>query len=408
MCCVVIVGAGHAGFQAAAALRQEGFEGRIVLIGDESPLPYQRPPLSKAYLLGKIGADTLCFRPETYFADQRIELVRGRAEAIARREQRVRLGSGAAIAYDHLVLALGARNRSLAVPGSNLDGVAGLRSLADADALGTRLKHARRVAVIGAGFIGLEFAAAARALGAEVEVIELGDRPMARGLSHEMSRFFAQALAADGIRCRFREAVAAIHGGSGGVCGLQTLSGERLAADLVLVGIDVVPNVELAAAAGLAIENGILTDAALLTSDPAISAIGDCAAFPSPWTGRLARLESVQNATDHARTVAARLRGKPARYEAVPWFWTEQGALKLQMAGLAEGSDGTVTIGRVEERAFSVLCFRGERLVAVDSLNRPADHMVARRLLARSAALPSPAEAAADGFDLRSWAAAHK
>jgi 3-phenylpropionate/trans-cinnamate dioxygenase ferredoxin reductase subunit len=214
---VVIVGAGHAGFQTAASLRQEGFEGRINLIGDEPGLPYQRPPLSKTYLLGKIGPDALWFRSENYFAEHRIELVHDRAEAIERRDRRVRLASGATVTYDHLVLAVGARNRCLAAPGIDLDGVFGLRTVADADTLGVRIKHARHVAVVGAGFIGLEFAAAARALGAEVDVIELTDRPMARGLSREMSRFFAQALTADGIRLRLQDATVCIHGNDGRV-----------------------------------------------------------------------------------------------------------------------------------------------------------------------------------------------
>lgn len=400
---VVILGAGHAGFQTAASLRQEGFDGRIMLIGDEPGLPYQRPPLSKAYLQGKIGRDALCFRPEKFFAEQRIELLCDRAAAIDRRIRRVRLGSGALVAYDHLVLAVGARNRPLPVPGAALDGVFMLRSLADADALGARLREVRHVVVVGGGFIGLEFAAVASALGADVQVIELANRPVARAVSVEMAQFFAQAHARRGVTLHFERGLARIHGARDSVIGVETTDGTRLPAELVVIGIGVLPNVELAAEAGLELENGVKVGHDLLTADLAISAIGDCASFPDPLTGDTIRLESVQNATDHARTVAARLVGHAVRYAAVPWFWTEQADLELQMAGLVSGYDGAVTVGSPEQGSFSVLCFRKERLVAVESVNRPMDHMAARRLLARGARLPSPADAAIPDFELKAW-----
>ena len=405
---VVIVGGGQAGFQTAASLRQEGFDGRITLVGDEPGLPYQRPPLSKAYLLGKIGADALRLRPEKYFADHRIELVQDRATAIDRTNRRVTLGSGASVAYDHLVLAVGAHNRALPVPGADLDGVFGLRSLADADALAGRLREARDVVVVGAGFIGLEFAAVANAIGASVHVLELAERPMARAVSVEMSRLFAQAHEAWGVKLDFRQGLARIHGTRGKVAGVETTDGRRLPAELVVFGIGVLPNLELASEAGLAIENGIRVGSDLLTSDPAISAIGDCASFPSLHTGEAIRLESVQNATDQARTVAARIVGKAAPYTAVPWFWTDQADLKLQMAGLLSGYDAAVTIGSAEARSMSVLCFRAGRLVAVESVNRASDYMAARRVLARPAPALSPEEASADGFDLKAWEAATK
>jgi len=399
---VVIAGAGQAGFQAATSLRLEGFDGTIALVGDEPGLPYQRPPLSKAYLLGKIDAAALRFRPEKFFAEHAIELVNGQIAAIDRTNRRVTVADGTAIGYDHLVLAVGAHNRTLPVPGADLDGVFGLRTLADADALRERLKDARDVIVVGAGFIGLEFAAVAHALGAAVHVLELADRPMARALSTEMSRFFAKAHERWGVRLDFSQGLARIEGSGGRVTGVETTDGRRLAADVVVFGIGVLPNVQLAAEAGLDIENGIKVDPYLSTSDPAISAIGDCAAFPSPHTTERIRLESVQNATDQARTVAARLAAKAAPYTAVPWFWTEQGDLKLQMVGLVAGYDAAVTIGDREANAFSVLCFRRGQLIGVESVNRPVDHVVARRLLAGSPTL-SPREAAAPGFDLRAW-----
>jgi 3-phenylpropionate/trans-cinnamate dioxygenase ferredoxin reductase component len=405
---VVIVGAGQAGFQAAASLRQEGYEGRIVLVGDEPGVPYQRPPLSKAYLMGKINLEAMCFRPEKFFTDHRIELVHGRVDAIDRTNRRVTLDPGTAINYDHLVLAVGAHNRVLPVPGADLDGVFGLRTLADADGLRARLKQAQNVVVVGAGFIGLEFAAVARALGANVHVLELADRPMARAISSEMSRVFVEAHGRWGVNLDFRQGLTRINRADGKVASVETTDGRELPADLVVFGIGVLPNVALAAEAGLHIENGIKVDPYLVTSDPAISAIGDCAVFPSPHAGDPIRLESVQNATDQARTVAARLVNKAAHYTAVPWFWTEQGDLKLQIVGLISGYDSTVILGNQQERALSILCFRNGHLVCVESVNRPVDHMTARRLLARGALTLSPHEAAAEGFDLKVWEAASK
>jgi NADPH-dependent 2,4-dienoyl-CoA reductase/sulfur reductase-like enzyme len=402
---VVIVGGGQAGFQTALSLRQEGFAGEVVLIGDVPSLPYQRPPLSKAYLLGKIGVDALRFRPEKFFTDHRIELRHDVVAAIDRTNRCVTLGSGTSVPYDHLVLAVGAHNRTLPGPGVELDGVLGLRTLADADALRARLKEAKNVVVVGAGFIGLEFAAVANALGANVNVLELADRAMARAVTPEMSYLFADAHRSWGVHLEFRQGLSGIEGSKGKVAGVKTTDGGRLPADLLVFGVGVLPNVQLAAEAGLDVENGIRTDAHLVTSDPAISAIGDCAQFPSLEAGGTVRLESVQNATDQARTVAARLARKPAHpYAAFPWFWTDQGDLKLQMVGLVGGCDETVVLGSAKSRSLSVLCFRHKHLIAVESVNRPADHMAARRLFTRTPTL-SPHEAAAPGFDLKTYEA---
>jgi len=402
---VVIVGAGQAGFQTALSLRQEGFSGKVVLIGDEPSLPYQRPPLSKAYLFGKVGLDALRFRQEKFYGDHRIEVRHDLVAAIDRTNRSVILGSGTSVPYDHLVLAVGAHNRALPVPGAELDGVLGLRTLADADALRARLKEAKNVVVVGAGFIGLEFAAVANTLGANVHVLELADRAMARAVTSEMSNLFADAHRSWGVHLEFRQGLSSIEGSQGKVAAVKTTHGGRLPADLVVFGVGVLPNVQLAAEAGLDVENGIRVDAHLVTSDPAISAIGDCAQFPSLEAGGTVRLESVQNATDQARTVAARLAGKPARpYAAVPWFWTDQGDLKLQMVGLVQGCDETVVLGSAETRSLSVLCFRHKHLIAVESVNRAADHVAARRLLARTSTL-SPQEAAALRFDLKTYEA---
>lgn len=399
---VVIAGAGQAGLQTAASLRQEGYQGAITLVGDEPGLPYQRPPLSKAYLLGKIELANMHFRKASFFEEQRVTLLHDAVTAIDRTNRRVTLASGGALTYDHLVLALGAHNRMLPVPGAELDGVFGVKTLVDADALAPRLKEAKNAVVVGAGFIGLEFAAVASALGVNVHVLELGERPMARAVSRPMSAAFSAAHQSWGVHLDFHQGLTRIDGDNGKVCAVQTSDGRVLPADLVVFGIGVIPNTRLAEEAGLDVDNGIKVDTQLLTRDPAISAIGDVASFPSHFVERHLRLESVQNAMDQARTVAARLMGKNAPYTALPWFWTDQRDLKLQIVGLGDGHDETVVLRGEVENQMAVLCFRRRQLVAVETLNRPADHMVARKLLARPCRLTS-AEAAAQGFELKAY-----
>jgi len=402
---VVIVGAGQGGLQAAVSLRQEGYQGDITLIGDEAGLPYQRPPLSKAYLSGKLGRDGLSLRPAKFFTDQNINLVHGQATAIDRRNRRVELAADQAYNYDHLILATGAHNRNLPVPGAELKGVFGLRTVEDADALAGKLANASDVVVVGAGFIGLEFAAVANAQGLSVHVVDIADRPMARAVTPQMAAFFREQHEKRGIRFDFQQGLKRIIGDAGRCTSVETTDGRVLPADLVVFGIGVLPNTQLAAEAGLDIQNGIRTDSYLLTSDPAVSAIGDGCSFPSQHAGGQIRLESVQNAVDQARNVAARLVGKPAPYATTPWFWTDQSDLKLQIVGLLNDFDTTVTVGSPEDCQFSVLCFRKDQLIAVESVNRMADHMAARRILARQSSL-SPREASQPDFSLKSWEAA--
>jgi 3-phenylpropionate/trans-cinnamate dioxygenase ferredoxin reductase subunit len=401
---VAIIGAGQAGFQAAASLRDSGFAGRVILIGDEPVLPYQRPPLSKSYLAGQSGADDLWLRPTEFYAKHQIDLVCGDAvTAIDRGQRRLHLASGIEFSWDHLVIATGAGCRPLAVPGAELDGVLTLRTLADADALRQRLEEAREVVVVGAGFIGLEFASVALARGSLVHIIEVTRQPMGRVVSEPVSRFFTEAHIGWGADVALGTGVVRILGSGGRVTGVETTDGRHIPADLVLICVGVIPNAQLAGDAGLAVDDGIVVDEYLVTSDPAISAIGDCANFPTPFAPGRVRLESVQNAVDQGRGVADRLAGRPSPYQKVPWFWSDQGDLKLQIAGITIGHETSVLRGDPANRSFSVFCFRGKQLIGVESVNRTADHVVARRLLAGDPLL-SPEQAADQGYDLRAHA----
>ena len=397
---VIIAGAGHAGFQLAASLRQNGFSERIALVNDEGHLPYQRPPLSKAYLKGTGGPDTLMFRPEKFYHDQKVDLITDRVTSIDRGARKLALASGASLDYGHLVLATGARNRLLDIPNANLDGVRYLRALDDSEALRHRIASSQHVIVIGAGFIGLEFAATARAKGLEVDVVELGARVMARAVTAEISEFSQSRHAAAGIRIHFGVQVTSIESDGGRVTGVSLSDGRHLPADLVVVGVGVLPNVELAAQAGLPVAAGIIVDDHLSTADPNISAIGDCALYASPRFGGSLRLESVQNATDHARCVAARLTGDAKPYDGLPWFWSDQGPDKLQMVGLTTGYDQVVVRGDRGAGAFSAFCYKSGRLLGIESVNRAGDHMFGRRLLAANRSI-TPEQAADASFDLK-------
>ncbi len=397
---VVIVGAGQAGFQTAVSLREQGYEGRVVLIGDEASLPYQRPPLSKAHLKADADDAQLHFRPDAFFAERRIERrAPERVVAIDRAAHRVRLASGEDLGYTHLVLATGTRPRRPNWPGMDLHGVVLLRTLEDARQIRTLLATAGKVAIVGAGFIGLEVAATALAAGAGVTVIEFAERPLMRALSAEMGNHLQRAHESRGIEFLMQTSVASIEGRDGRVAAVVTEDGRRIEADLVLIGIGVVPNTELAAAAGLAEDDGIVVDAHLVTSDPDISALGDCARYPSVHHPDAVRLESVQNSVDQGRAVAARLAGKAAPYDKLPWFWSDQGDLRVQMCGLSAAGDDTVLRGDPASGKFSVLHFRGERLAAVETLNHPAEHMAIRKILAAGATL-TRAQAADVDFKL--------
>ena len=404
---VVVVGAGQAGFQTALSLRERRFEGPVVLIGAEDVAPYQRPPLSKAYLVDDPPREEdVILRPEAFYQDKDIEVRRGRrAVALDRAARTVTLDDGTSVSYGHLVLATGTRPLTLAVPGAELAGVFALRTLADARRLRSRLRPGARLVVVGGGFVGMEVAAAAAGAGMHVTVLEAADRILARVVAPEIGGHLHDTHRDRGVDVRTGVTVAGLVGEGGVVTAVRPADGPVLPADTVVVGVGVRPEVELAREAGLAAHGtrGVLVDEQLRTGDPHISAIGDCASFPSVHAEAEVRLESVQNAVDHARHVAARVCGAdPGPYRAVPWFWTHQYDRNVQIAGIGGPADERVVLGDPGTGRFSVARFRGGRLVAVESVNSPADHMAARRLLDRGHG-PSPAEAGSPGFTLKEF-----
>ena len=377
---IVIIGAGHGGVELCAALRHNGFAGSITLISDETDIPYQRPPLSKDYIKRAANTPALVLKPAAFYPDNAIDLRLGtRAIAIDRDARHVSLSDGTAIGYDRLVLATGARNRMPPVPGLDHPDTLALRSLADANRIVAALAATRRVTIIGGGFIGLEAASLLRSSGIAVDVVEMAPRLMQRAVSQTVSSWFLDHHRAEGSSVHLSTTVRAIEHGSK----TRTLlsSGDALEADAVLLATGIVPNDELAAAVGLEVDNGVVVDAMLSTADPHISAIGDCAAYPSVHMGARTRLESVQNAVDHARALAARLTGNIAPYDSLPWFWSIQGAARLQIAGLARPGMTEIVREGADESRFSVFLFDGDNLAAVESVNSPADHMAARRLI---------------------------
>ncbi|MTH62278.1 NAD(P)/FAD-dependent oxidoreductase [Paracoccus litorisediminis] len=393
---IVIIGSGQGGQQAASSLRQEGYQGQILLLGEEPGLPYQRPPLSKAYMAnGDAGALTL--KPASFYDRAAISLQdRTRVSRIERVTREVVTEAGARHAYDHLILATGARNFRPPIAGLDAPGVVELRTLSDAAHIRDSLAATGHAVVIGGGFIGLEFAAMARAAGVAVTVIEASPRLMARAVSPGMSARFLELHREMGCTIIFDAlADAILHDPHGAAAGVALRDGRQIAGDLVLVATGVRPNVELAADAGLVCDNGIRVDGQLLTSDPAISALGDVASFPDP-DGVHIRLESVQAAVDHARHIARRLvHGSAADYAALPWFWSDQGKFKLQIAGLSTGADRVMSLPQPQAELL-VLAFRAGRLIAVETLSAPALHMAGRRLIGASFEMLE-----AHGFDLR-------
>lgn len=396
---IIIIGGGHGGAQAAASLRSDGFDGKVTLISAEPEIPYHRPPLSKGFIKAE-GDELQELRPAAFYEKNAIELVLGaEVTAIDREAGMVRVGD-AALPFDGLVLATGARVRVPPVPGIELENVFLLRTAEDARRLKQRFAEARDVVVVGGGFIGLELAATARLLGKTVTVLEAAPRLMGRVVAPAISSYFLDLHRGMGTTIRLETPVHGILGEAGRAVAVETLSGERIAADTVIVGVGVVPNVELAEAAGLHVSNGIVVDEAMRTSDPRIVAVGDAVSFHHWALGRPVRLESVQNAVDQAKTAVATLLGKAEPYRAVPWFWSDQGDAKLQMVGLSNDANSSVLRGRPEEGSFSVFHYRDDQLVAIDSVNRAGDHMLGRRMLA-SGMSPDKAVVADESADLK-------
>lgn len=379
---VVIIGAGHAGGTAAALLRQYGYEGEIVLIGEEPLAPYQRPPLSKAWLKGEVDAEGLLLRPESFYVENGILLRRGVAAVkIAREARMVTLQSGESLSYDILILATGARARPLPVEGANLDGVLSLRSAADAEALKAHLGPGKTLAVIGGGYVGLEAAASARALGSNAVVIEREVRCLARVACVELSDFFQAQHRAHGVTFELNAEVDAIEGKKGKVVGVRLKDGRVLSCDAALVGIGAIANVELAKDAGLECTGGVVVDLNARTADPHVYAIGDVTHRPMPLYDRMFRLESVPNALEQAKQAAAHICGKEAPKAEVPWFWSDQYDLKLQIAGLPFDTDGAIVRGDPAQAKFAIFHLKGDRVMAVEAVNAAPEFMMGRILI---------------------------
>jgi 3-phenylpropionate/trans-cinnamate dioxygenase ferredoxin reductase subunit len=396
---VVIVGAGHAAVQAVDTLRREGHAGPIVLVGDEPFLPYNRPPLSKKYLAGELDRERLWLRSAQYYQQHRVDTRLGvRVTAIDRATQRLRLGDGSEQTYDRLMLCMGSTPRRLDVPGHDLAGIHYLRTIADVDAIRADLAAARRLVVVGGGYIGLEAAACARHLGRDATVLEMADRVMARVVAPEVSAFYTQRHEREGVRILCGTSVTGFDG-AGRVTAVRC-GGREFPADLVIVGIGILPDVTLAAAAGLRCDNGVWVDEQCRTSDENVYAAGDCTNHPSVRYGRRVRLESVDNAVEQAKTAAANICGKSARHEHIPWFWSDQYDVKLQIAGLSEGYDRTVLRGDPESGSFALYYFAGEELLAVDAINSMRDFMTGKKWLAERKR-PDPALLADTTLDLK-------
>ena len=384
---VAIAGAGHAAGQVVATLRRKKFEGTITLIGEEPWLPYQRPPLSKKFLAGELAAERLHFKSENFYDDPSIEVqLDTRIEAVDCGVKNLHTDAGGAIAFDSLVIATGARPRLLDVPGVQLDGIHYLRTIADVNAIRSQLTKGPQMAIVGAGYIGLEVAAVASQMDADVTVIEMEDRVMSRVVPPALSEFYQKEHISHGVRLVLSTGVTGF-GGDGQVHAVKLTSGAEIATDLVVIGIGIVPNTELASDAGLDVDNGIVVDDHCQTSDSNIFAVGDCTQHPNDILGYRVRLESVHNAVEQAKTAASNICGEDSYYAQVPWFWSDQYDLKLQIAGLSQGHDQVIVRGDPDSRSFSCLYLHDGALIAVDAVNNPRDFMQSKALIAAHAVI---------------------
>jgi 3-phenylpropionate/trans-cinnamate dioxygenase ferredoxin reductase subunit len=399
---MLIVGAGQAGLYLAEQLRTDGFQGPVLLVGEEPHTPYNRPPLSKAALVTPMTQEQLIFRRPEVLVKKQIELITNtRVTAVDRIAKRAALSDGRTITYAGLAFATGSRARPLPVPGADLAGIAALRTLEDSRAIAAGLAGAKSVVVVGGGFIGLEVAAAARKFGKPVTVFEATDRLMGRAVAPVISEYFLKLHREHGVDIRLDTKVEGFVGNDGHVSAVATEAGE-VAADFVVIGIGIIPNAELAQACGLTCNNGIVVDHCSRTSDPAVVAAGDCTARLME-DGTYRRLESVQNAIEQAKSASAALLGQERPFTVAPYFWSDQFEVKLQMAGSSAGADHSVVRGSIETKSFSIFYFKHGRLIGGDSINRGADHLATRKLLDAGIS-PTAAQAADETFMLISLA----
>ncbi len=379
---IVIAGAGHGAGQVVASLKQRKFPGNIVLVGEEEYLPYQRPPLSKKFLAGELPAERLAFKPPSFYDEKNIDVrLNTHIDSVDRAASEIVTEDGERIAYDKLVLATGSRVRKVSVPGHDLPGVHYLRSIADVDAIRNDMLDNRHVVIVGAGYIGLEVAAVCRQQGLDVTVVEMADRVMSRVVSPNVSDYYQLEHTNQGVKLLLSTGLTAFEG-KRRVKHVLTDTDHKIAADFVVVGVGIAPNTELAETADLAVDNGIIVDDRCCTSDADIFAIGDCTSHPNDIYGRRIRLESVHNALEQARTAANNICGVDTRYCEVPWFWSDQYSLKLQIAGLSEGFDDLVLRGDPSSGRFACLYLKDGLLIAVDAINSPHDFMQSKALIA--------------------------
>lgn len=403
---IVVIGAGQAGAQAAMSLRQFGYEGAITLVGEETALPYQRPPLSKAYMKGEIGEDRLYFKPAAWYEDNKVEtLLSQRVEIIDRSAREVRLQHGGHLPYDAVVIATGSRPRALPVEGANLANVFDLRGISDVEHIQPKLIDGQKLVIIGAGYIGLEAAAVARQLGLEVTVLEMADRVLARVTSPVISEFYQDLHREHGVDIRLGARLGKLKGEGGKVTHAVLADGEEIAADMVLAGIGIIPNVELAQDAGLACKDGIIVDEDARTNDPRIFAAGDCTVRPLAHYARTGRLESVHNAIEQGRLAAAAIMGRDRPNIDCPWFWSDQYDVKLQIAGLSQGHDDVVVRGDRAARKFAAFYLKEGRLIAVDAVNSPPEFIVSKKLI-MAGALIAPDRLSDTSISMKEIAAA--
>ena len=394
---IIIVGAGQAAGQAAASLRQEGYEDRIVLIGDETVPPYQRPPLSKQYLSGEHDADKIMVRPAKFYEDRNIELRLGQTVTAINSKEKLVVIDNESISYDKLLIATGSRPRKLNIEGSELGGIFYLRTKADVDDIRAAFSKASSLCIVGGGYIGLEVAAVAKSAGLNVHVLEMESRILQRVTTESMSAFYHDLHTSRGVMIHTETACSGFVGEHGRVTGVRC-GDSIIDTDMVIIGIGIIPNVELALSAGLEVDNGVVVDDHCQTSNPDIYAAGDCTNHPNPILGRRLRLESVPNAMDQARTAAANMLGGDKTYAAVPWFWSDQYELKLQMVGFSSDGSSSVRRGDAKSLQFAQFYLRDGAVIAVDAVNSPKEFMVAKQLYGK---VVDPTRLADPGTDLK-------